>query len=89
MNVWSLDAEQLALSAHVVVPENLYTADGEHLVRRLEQRLCQPFEIGHTNLQVEACHPSGPSSGRGIGQHNHPHPGAREDFEHQHGNGDS
>lgn len=89
LHVWSLDAEQLALSAHVVVPENLYTADGEHLVRRLEQRLCQQFEIGHTTLQVEACHPCGPSTGHGIGQHNHPHPDANEDFKHKHGDEDS
>ena len=84
LHVWSLDAEQLALSAHLVVPEDLYTADGEHLVRRLEQQLCAHFEIGHTTLQVEACHPCGPATGHAIGQHNHPHPGASPNSPHQH-----
>lgn len=84
LHVWSLDAEQLALSAHVVVPEDLYTADGEHLVRRLEQQLCARFDIGHTTLQVEACHPCGPATGHGVGQHNHPHPGANPNPPHQH-----
>jgi len=73
LHVWSLDAEQIALSCHVVVPEDLYTADGEHLVRELEQQLCERFEIGHTTLQVESCHPCDPSLEHLAGQHNHPH----------------
>lgn len=84
LHVWSLDAEQLALSAHVVVPKDLYTADGEHLVRRLEQQLCERFDIGHTTLQVEACHPCGPATGHGVGQHNHPHAGAGRVSNHNH-----
>ena len=83
LHVWSLDAEQLALCAHVVVPEDLYTADGEHLARRLEQQLCARFDIGHTTLQVEACHPCGPATGHGVGQHNHPHPGANPNPPHK------
>lgn len=73
LHVWSMDAEHLALSCHVVVPEDLYTAEGEHLVRQLEQRLCERFEIGHTTIQLEACHPCDPASVDGAGLHNHPH----------------
>ena len=73
LHVWSLDAEQLALSAHVVVGEHLYTADGEHLIRRLEKELCEEFDIGHTTVQVEACHPCDPKFTHAAGQHNHPH----------------
>ncbi len=74
LHVWSLDSEQIALSCHVVVPEDLYTADGEHLVRRLEQRLCEEFAIGHTTVQVEACHPCDSQGAHRPGEHNHPHP---------------
>jgi cobalt-zinc-cadmium efflux system protein len=84
LHVWSLDSEQLALSCHVVVPEDLYTADGEHLVRRLEQQLCERFEIGHTTLQVEACHPCDPAMSHGVGEHNHPHRGAGKSSRHDH-----
>ena len=84
LHIWSLDAEQLALSCHVVVPEDLYTADGEHLVRRLEQKLCERFEIGHTTLQVEACHPCDPAVGHGVGEHNHPHAAGGKGHKHAH-----
>ncbi|MBJ7602269.1 MAG: cation transporter [Candidatus Dormibacteraeota bacterium] len=73
LHVWSLDAQQLALSCHVVVQESLLTADAEHLVRRLEQQLCDRFEIGHTTVQIEACHPCDPALEHSVGQHNHPH----------------
>lgn len=88
LHVWALDAEQLALSCHVVVPKDLYTADGEHLVRRLEQQLCDRFEIGHTTLQVEACHPCDPAMGHGVGEHNHPHSGDGKGSKHLHSHED-
>jgi len=88
LHVWSLDSEQLALSCHVVVPKDLYTADGEHLVRRLEQQLCERFEIGHTTLQVEACHPCDPAMTHVVGEHNHPHPGGGTNSRHSHAHED-
>lgn len=88
LHVWSLDSEQLALSCHVVVPQDLYTADGEHLVRRLEQQLCERFEIGHTTLQVEACHPCDPAMTHGVGEHNHPHSGGGTSSKHSHAHED-
>jgi cobalt-zinc-cadmium efflux system protein len=74
LHVWSISGEQVALSCHVVVPEELLAADSEHLVRRVEEAVCERFGIGHTTIQVEACHPcSGDALGHGVGVHNHPH----------------
>jgi len=74
LHVWSLSGEQVALSVHLVVPEELLAADSEHLVRRVEEAVCERFGIGHTTIQVEACHPcSGEALAHGAGAHNHPH----------------
>jgi cobalt-zinc-cadmium efflux system protein len=71
LHVWALSAEQTALSVHVVVGD-CPLADAEHLVRDLEQRLCAKFDIGHTTIQVESCHPCAEIE-HGAGAHNHPH----------------
>lgn len=76
LHVWALSAEAMALSCHVVVDE-CPLADAEHVVRDLEQRLCDKFAIGHTTIQVESCHPCGEIL-HGAGDHNHPHPHAHE-----------
>jgi len=75
LHVWSLSGEQTALSSHVVVAEELLAADSEH-VRKVEEAICGRFGIGHTTIQVEACHPCAETVGHGAGDHNHPH--ARE-----------
>jgi cobalt-zinc-cadmium efflux system protein len=77
LHVWALSSEETALSAHVVVGE-CPLSDAEHLVRDLEQRLCARFDIGHTTIQVESCHPCGEIE-HGTGAHNHPH-----DHSHEH-----
>ena len=71
LHVWALSSEETALSVHVVVGE-CPLSDAEHLVRDLEQRLCSRFDIGHTTIQVESCHPCGDIK-HGAGEHNHPH----------------
>lgn len=71
LHVWALSTEAMALSCHVVVGE-CPLADAEHVVRDLEQRLCERFAIGHTTIQVESCHPCGEIH-HGVGEHNHPH----------------
>jgi cobalt-zinc-cadmium efflux system protein len=71
LHVWALASESVALSAHVVIDE-LSLPDAEHLMRDLEQRLCEKFAIGHTTIQVESCHPCGEIH-HGAGDHNHPH----------------
>jgi cobalt-zinc-cadmium efflux system protein len=71
LHVWALSAEQTALSVHVVVGD-CPLADAEHLVRDLEQRLCAKFDIGHTTIQVESCHPCAEIE-HGAGAHNPPH----------------
>ena len=73
LHVWSLSGEQLALSVHVVVAEELLAAESEHLVRKVEEAICGKFGIGHTTIQVESCHPCDESIGHGAGDHNHPH----------------
>jgi cobalt-zinc-cadmium efflux system protein len=73
LHVWSLSGEQIALSCHVVVAEELLAADSEHLVRKVEAAICGKFGIGHTTIQVEACHPCDEALAHGAGDHNHPH----------------
>ncbi len=71
LHVWALSSEAMALSVHVVV-EECPLGDAEHVVRDLESRLCDRFDIGHTTIQVESCHPCGEIH-HGSGEHNHPH----------------
>jgi cobalt-zinc-cadmium efflux system protein len=72
LHVWELAHEQVALSVHLVVSEERLS-EGEHLVRRLEQSLCSDFGIGHTTIQVEACHQCEGPETHSPGEHNHPH----------------
>src|SRR3984893_12343627 len=51
LHVWSLSGEQIALSCHVVVAEELLAADSEHLVRTVEAAICGTVGIGHSTLQ--------------------------------------
>jgi cobalt-zinc-cadmium efflux system protein len=78
LHVWGLSGESIALSCHVVVPEDQLTDDSEHLVRALEQSLCEKFDIGHTTIQVESCHPCTAEPAHAGAAHNHPHPGERK-----------
>ena len=71
LHVWTLSGEETMLSCHVVVPDSLMS-EAEHTMRRLEQRLCDEFGIGHTTIQLESCHPC-LDVAHGPGQHNHPH----------------
>ncbi len=71
LHVWALSSEEVALSCHIVVGE-CPLGDAEHVVRGLERRLCDRFDIGHTTIQVESCHPCGDIQ-HGAGDHNHPH----------------
>jgi len=71
LHVWALSSDEMALSCHVVVGD-LPLAEAEHIVRDLEKRLCARFEIGHTTIQIESCHPCGEIH-HGAGDHNHPH----------------
>ena len=71
LHVWALSSDEVALSCHVVVGD-CPLGDAEHVVRDLEGRLCAKFDIGHTTIQVESCHPCGEIH-HGAGDHNHPH----------------
>jgi cobalt-zinc-cadmium efflux system protein len=71
LHVWALSSDEMALSCHVVIGDRSL-GDAEHVVRALEQRLCDRFEIGHTTIQIESCHPCGEIH-HDAGAHNHPH----------------
>lgn len=71
LHVWSISAENLALSAHIVVADQSL-ADSEHVMRELESRLCEKFAIGHTTVQVEYCHPCSGEADH-LAEHNHSH----------------
>jgi cobalt-zinc-cadmium efflux system protein len=71
LHVWALSSEEIALSCHVVI-DDCSLGDAEHIVRGLEQRLCDRFAIGHTTIQIESCHPCGEIH-HDAGAHNHPH----------------
>lgn len=71
LHVWALSSDEMALSCHVVIGD-CPLGDAEHVVRRLEARLCDRFAIGHSTIQVESCHPCGEIH-HGAGSHNHPH----------------
>src|SRR5713101_5995997 len=71
LHVWALSSEETARSVHVVL-EECPLGDAEHVVRDLESRLCSRFDIGHTTIQVESCHPCGEIH-HGAGEHYHPH----------------
>jgi len=71
LHVWALSSDEVALSCHIVIADSPL-GDAEHVVRDLESRLCGKFDIGHTTIQVESCHPCGEIH-HGAGDHNHPH----------------
>ena len=71
LHVWALSSESMALSCHIVIADTSL-ADAEHVVRDVEGRLCERFDIGHSTIQVESCHPCGEIH-HGAGEHNHPH----------------
>jgi cobalt-zinc-cadmium efflux system protein len=71
LHVWALSSDEVALSCHIVIGDSPL-GDAEHVVRNLESRLCGKFDIGHTTIQVESCHPCGVIH-HGAGDHNHPH----------------
>ncbi len=82
LHVWSLTPQQIALSCHVVVAEDPSATEGEHLIRGIEQQLCERFKIGHTTIQLERCHPCDGGDRHGPGDHNHPH--AHDERTHEH-----
>lgn len=72
LHVWSLSAQETALSVHVVVSDT-QLADAELTVRALETRLCDRFGIGHTTIQLESNGPCTDDISHRPGEHNHPH----------------
>ena len=84
LHVWSLTPQQMALSCHIVVADDQSAAEGEHLIYRIDERICDRFGIGHTTIQLEACHPCTGDSRHGVGEHNHPHALSGQTHKHEH-----
>lgn len=72
LHVWSIGSGELALSGHVVVSTTLMD-DVEHLIRDIEGRICANFNISHSTIQAESCHPCDDDGDHLPGFHNHPH----------------
>jgi len=71
LHVWSISSEHTALSVHVVVEEQTL-AESEQVMRVLEARVCERFNIGHTTIQIEFCQPCAAGADH-LQQHNHSH----------------
>jgi cobalt-zinc-cadmium efflux system protein len=55
LHVWSLGAEHVALSAHVVLEGPLSLHDAQMRASAMKQRLAERFGIDHATIEVE-CH---------------------------------
>ena len=71
LHVWSISSEHIALSVHVVVEEQTL-AESEQVMRDLESRVCERFNIGHTTIQIEFSQPCAAAADHLL-EHNHPH----------------
>jgi len=71
LHVWSISAENVACSCHIVVGDQSLP-DSERVMRAVEERLCADFGIGHTTIQVENCTPCHEEAEH-LMHHNHPH----------------
>jgi cobalt-zinc-cadmium efflux system protein len=71
LHVWSISAENLACSCHIVVADQSLAAS-ERVMRAVEEKLCGDFAIGHTTIQVENCTPCHEEAEH-LMHHNHAH----------------
>lgn len=71
LHVWSISAENVACSCHIVV-EDQSLPESERVMRAVEESLCAQFGIGHTTIQVENCTPCHDEA-QHLMHHNHPH----------------
>jgi len=71
LHVWSISAENVACSCHLVVGDQSLP-ESERVMRAVEERLCADFGIGHTTIQVENCTPCHEEAEH-LMHHNHPH----------------
>lgn len=71
LHVWSISAENVACSCHIVVGDQSLP-ESEQVMRAVEERLCADFGIGHTTIQVENCTPCHEEAEH-LMRHNHPH----------------
>ncbi|MEH6415993.1 cation diffusion facilitator family transporter [Pseudomonas sp. CGJS7] len=92
LHIWSLGAGEIAMTAHIVRPDD---SDHDAFIDRLNRELDRRFGINHPTLQVEhgrACehdrHDRAPHGGHGHGHgdhdHHHDHDHSHHDHSHDH-----
>lgn len=55
LHIWALDSNRVALTAHLVV-ENDMIENSEGMIEELQETLAQKFQIHHTTFQIECAH---------------------------------
>jgi|ERR1035437_8549141 cobalt-zinc-cadmium efflux system protein len=56
LHIWSISPENVALSCHLVIAEQSLS-ESEHLMQEVERSLRTAYNISHTTIQIEFCHP--------------------------------
>jgi cobalt-zinc-cadmium efflux system protein len=51
LHIWSLSSDEIALSCHICVSESDYPS-GQEILRAVNARLKEKFNIGHSTIQV-------------------------------------
>ena len=52
LHIWSLSSYELALSCHIIVPEDSQ-GQGPVIVEAVDRLMCERFQIGHSTIQIE------------------------------------
>ena len=52
VHIWTLSAEDQALSCHVRIPD-MHMEDSERILRNIQQQLADDFRIHHVTVQFE------------------------------------
>ena len=58
MHIWCLGSNSQALSCHVHILD-MPTSETEQIAHKVREMLAHEFEIHHTTIQFEHCHPPG------------------------------
>jgi len=58
MHIWCLGSNSQALSCHVHILD-MPTSETEQIAHKVREMLAHDFEIHHTTIQFEHCHPPG------------------------------
>jgi cobalt-zinc-cadmium efflux system protein len=72
LHVWSLTRQSRALSAHILT-DDVPISEGSAIQRRINELVCEKYDIGHATLQLETvgCEPDTLYCGMNGNNHNH------------------